>query len=745
MPFEPEKITKAHVLQAIEKIESENIVLEASTGYDVSINNKLYPPKDILRYAHQIMNGEKAWYPSGGEPTNRYLKKLGFEVIKKINSVDQEYESNYWWVCQGANYNTEFDEKLIKAPDDNIHHHKRLRELQKGDCIIHYANGYVMAVSKVIKRFELKVIPGKNGNEPWLIVKVEFQKINMPIEIHDVRERLRDHTNLLPKQYSPLDKNGNVNQGYLFQFTKEAYDLLIEGIYPDDMKYYVVGTFWNDYNPQDQTDRFVTNGIWENGYEDKFIEQVKNVPEGSLIAIKTTIKQDDKMIIKALGSVYRNSRDGKTLHVQWNKDFTPFKVDYSGGYWETIKEVTNTDHIQDIFFHNYSISNTRIMTINPLNTILYGPPGTGKTYNSIDKAVEIVLGQSLDNHASNKKEFDRLRKEGQIEFVTFHQNYSYEDFMIGLRPDPDNSQLRFIPYKGVFYQLCKRARDNYEASKLQSAVKSYETLVDEMQGKISDEQPLEFKTVRGKPFWITDYSDKTLYLKKSTGSEIHTLSVSTLIDIAEGKREMVSGLSVYYYPIVEYLRANRQSTGTSEELKRYVVIIDEINRANISKVFGELITLLESDKRLDQENELKVTLPNGEINFCLPPNLYIVGTMNTADKSIALIDVALRRRFEFEGKYPNTNAIDDPSKRQLLSQLNAAVFEQKKSADYLIGHAYFMNESTVTETLQKKIIPLLTEYFSGKTKIVEDCFIGTNWRVTYNTSTYMWEINSLKI
>lgn len=374
-----------------------------------------------------------------------------------------------------------------------------------------------------------------------------------------------------------------------------------------------------------------------------------------------------------------------------------------------------------------------------LNTILYGPPGTGKTYHSIDKAVSIATGNSSD-HNSNKKVFDKLRTAGQIEFVTFHQNYSYEDFMVGLRPDPDSPQLRFTPYKGVFYQICKRARDNYEASKLKTSLKSYEELVEEMQAKITDDQPLEFKTVRGKPFWLTDYSEKTFYLKKSNGSEIHTLSISTLIDIAEGKREMVSGLSVYYYPIVEYLKNNRKPTGISEELKKYVLIIDEINRANISKVFGELITLLESDKRLDQENELKVTLPNGEINFSVPPNLHIVGTMNTADKSIALIDIALRRRFEFEGKYPNADAIEDPLKKDLLLKLNKAVFDQKKSADYLIGHAYLMNNLSVPEILRNKVIPLLTEYFSGKTHLVADCFKETTWTVVYNTSTYVWDI-----
>ncbi len=372
------------------------------------------------------------------------------------------------------------------------------------------------------------------------------------------------------------------------------------------------------------------------------------------------------------------------------------------------------------------------------NTILYGPPGTGKTYNSIDLAVSTASGKSSDHH-SNKIEFDRLRKEGQIEFVTFHQNYTYEDFMVGIKPDIDNSNLRFVPYKGIFYQLCKRARDNYEASHLTSKLQSFDDLVEEMLAKISDDQPLELKTLRGKPFWLTDFSDRTIYLRKSTGSEIHTLSISTLIEVAEGRREMVSGLGAYYHPIIEYLKKNRKTAGTSEPLKNYVLVIDEINRANISKVFGELITLLEDDKRLGQDNELRISLPNGEKDFGIPPNLYVIGTMNTADKSIALIDIALRRRFEFKGYYPIYEGYDQEAAR-LLEKINEKIYSLKNTSDYLIGHAYFMNGNGIEPTLRNKVIPLLMEYFSGKINLVSDIFKDTDWSVSYNTKTYSWDI-----
>ncbi len=290
----------------------------------------------------------------------------------------------------------------------------------------------------------------------------------------------------------------------------------------------------------------------------------------------------------------------------------------------------------------------KVLEKSPCNIILYGPPGTGKTYNTIDLAVKIITGKST-SHEEDKKVFDDLRKEGQIEFITFHQNYSYEDFMIGIRPDlGEASTLKFRRTEGIFHKMCKKAEQNFLQSQNQTEV----------------------------------------------------------------------------------------------PLKRYVLIIDEINRANISKVFGELITLLEEDKRLGAKNELRVSIPGEETDFGIPPNVYVIGTMNTADKSIAMIDIALRRRFEFSGYFPDYSKVDELS-GDILKHINKQIYERKKSADYLIGHGYFMNGGEPPETLevlQNKVIPLLMEYFSGKTDVVEEIFKGSEWSVKYDTEKYGWEI-----
>jgi len=158
-----------------------------------------------------------------------------------------------------------------------------------------------------------------------------------------------------------------------------------------------------------------------------------------------------------------------------------------------------------------------------------------------------------------------------------------------------------------------------------------------------------------------------------------------------------------------------------DTINNYVIIIDEINRGNISKVFGELITLIEDDKRWGESEQLSVILPSGQ-EFAVPNNLYIIGTMNSADKSIALIDTALRRRFDFIEVAPNEDLINDETLRNVLIQLNSVLRKQLESSDLLIGHAYFIGreKNELANILNRNIIPLLYEYYYDNEKKVKD-------------------------
>jgi 5-methylcytosine-specific restriction protein B len=378
----------------------------------------------------------------------------------------------------------------------------------------------------------------------------------------------------------------------------------------------------------------------------------------------------------------------------------------------------------------------------PLNQILFGPPGTGKTDATVEKALDI-LDSKTDDRAENREIFRNLLNK-QIFFVTMHPSYSYEDFVQGIKPKTsDKGDLLFEPKPGIFKIVTDLAKkifedegevidneiDNSDILRLCFFLSKFNSKADKKANKFFGfESNGEIFAIVGNRFAtnpnsIKNHRDKFDFLttEERKGWQPHN-----------GSNDKLDNTPLWPYHDI-YLELNQKSFEEVKEViksiekkretkvKRivdnanYVLILDEINRANISKVFGELITLLEEDKRIGKENELSVTLPSGEI-FSVPPNLYIIGTMNTADKSIALVDIALRRRFQFIPVYPDSSVIanycksnDKAQKASFMDSLNTRL-RVDKGVDFQIGHAYFLKDNSLADVINENIIPLLAEY-----------------------------------
>ena len=451
-----------------------------------------------------------------------------------------------------------------------------------------------------------------------------------------------------------------------------------------DVDYWLVGAYWNDQDPPNQTNRFLDEGIWENGYEDRYLEEVKSMKVGDKIAIKSSSTQRNnlpfdnrnntvsKMDIKAIGTVVANRGDGRRVEVEWATDFKErtwyfytsrqtiwhlildpryraawlvqdlikfiwhdkaqeYKK-YTSLWWDkssdVIKDELEPYSIEDMIASGVFLSRNELVSIvdrlkEKKAIIIQGAPGVGKTY--IAKKLAFALMEEQDPE--------------RVKLIQFHQSYSYDDFVRGYRPLPGHAGT-FGLQNGIFFDFCEKARNDPD--------------------------------------------------------------------------------------------------------REYVFIIDEINRGNLSQIFGELLMLIESDKRGKEFSVPLVYRKENESEFYIPGNVYLVGLMNLADRSLAMVDYALRRRFSFITLRPQFENdifrkwLEDRSMEAELieliinkmSALNKVIREDSLLGEnYQVGHSYFCPKGDNFEGLtvdwykaiiDKEIVPLLKEYwFDNATKVTE--------------------------
>ena len=397
----------------------------------------------------------------------------------------------------------------------------------------------------------------------------------------------------------------------------------------------------------------------------------------------------------------------------------------------------------------------------PLNQILYGPPGTGKTYNTVLKAMSIIDNTeykdvSDEQYKALKTRFDELKQADQIEFVTFHQSYSYEEFVEGIKPSiPEwdsekNTEICYIGSNGIFKDICKKATKNLY--KLVNNNEMRSVSFNEVFNIFKEKYPkgTDFENLLNISYDSTDLiyhfgkqdQDRKIDLSKIEHLFNSNKQYRTASDFNKEYGGNVS-LKGYYHTfykelmnIKEAIEDEKQVSIESNEeyvvnpeAPKYVFIIDEINRGDVSKIFGELITLIEEDKRIGNKYQMKITLPYSKEPFGVPNNLYIIGTMNTADRSIALLDTALRRRFDFEEIMPRPKLLNNKviestniNLQTLLTRINERI-TNKYDRDHQIGHSYLMGVNTkeqLERVYKNRILPLLNEYFYNESKTVAE-------------------------
>lgn len=914
MPFKPESITREHILQAIKDLDNSQRKLSKSTRFDVVFEGRRYPPKELMRRAHELATGEYLWEKSGGEQTNKYLKDLNFEIQGKSNdqSPFPDIIRRYKELLRTEGladeiYKWELIEQFKGRPNlDASDLLAEIKEIKYMNLIYGPGIGVIYTLAReqtepyrrCLKDLFNDVVELsqriKNFSTTALRVYREIDQQPNHLPHHDERTAATLLTYYNPSRYTfykdsfyqilcrvtgePPAEPGNKYVHYL-----RIVEDFIDGYVREDteleqliVKLKSPGSF------QDQEFLILAQDILYRILEikgrtfislmDEVSQTLQDMEEQPQLVIypETTGKKNQRewmwggdgqgligttlahyefeVLPKERDKIYIcihfeddvhqkifRERIGKDLpdKLQWfhwfDADSIKLKepVNFYGEHTvsQLIEKMTYVDQaignevrkiIKELRLNELT---QKIKMSQPLNQILYGPPGTGKTYHTINKALSILDG-NLDglNRIELKSRYDEYVKAGRIVFTTFHQSLGYEDFVEGIKPlEPQNeaSTLQYETKPGIFKLICNAAKlpDKVKIQNEETfnKVRFHKMSLGGLQNPhIHDwciknncvglgwggdkkfagyDKITQWKEYRDK--FQKEFPDLVIESRYNITAmfNFQKMKIGDIVVISKGNNIIdaigritsdyywsdENDFEYYQFKKVEWLATNLNQTPETffrkkvsqqsiyefydedikrdafkdlfkpdgQEVKPFVLIIDEINRGNVSRVFGELITLLEPDKRIGNPEALKVTLPYSRDEFGVPMNLYLIGTMNTADRSVEALDSALRRRFNFQEMQPMPELLA-PQRMfwQMLWDHEGAGWEDET---YVAHEQGLMELFEIKEYLKQNLEKIWEgwKYIRNETQISDlkpEYFTGINLESLLNTLNERLEI-----
>jgi len=673
----------------------------------------------------------------------RYFKRL----IEKSNIISNKFprqhkfthrDNNYYadaFSYKGVRFNYVIASKQSRAFGESFEGLIVELYIHKKGYVDSYFNQLMMKKSQIENELELdNIIWQPRIETPKKSVSRLYakQKVNIKDESKwddyiewQVRSMVK-FLNILPKYIDELENIQLENNGMIDikvgEFVKEHIPNLVEYC-----------------NKNIEEINFLQNNIFGLSYP--FLSRLENIPTGRSRYWKQEYLINNK--VYRFCSEFGGSRllNGEILSQVHGKKFLKYLKEKNlllGKYDNQSINFIVGDSTSPIYETTYELSGTTTNVIK--NIILYGSPGVGKTHNT-NKLIRLIEDGKSDREIfetikinTHDKSIDISDIKERVNFVTFHQSFGYEDFIEGFRPNK-NGDIKL--QDGIFKVVCDNAQRNLDNSKKDTTIlskeKQFEQKLENFKDTVQESLDTSGKYDINETAYIIGIEKDAfrytgdawaykLRMKFEDLKKIFIVNADNRQDVK--KTEGISGLAnqhaTYYFYLYEKLKKFTHvdvEIVEAEEVQNYYLVIDEINRGNISKIFGELITLIEEDKR----DTLEVTLPYSKMPFKIPSNLYIIGTMNSTDKSIALIDIALRRRFTFLKMKPNEDLVIYPKAQRIFKKLNKRI-TQDLGEDYVIGHSYFMkiqNDDDLDFVLEYKIIPLLEEYYYGDDRLPE--------------------------